>query len=1245
MEQAASGALCFLLNGDQSSINFYQTLEVDPFPVPFAYGHAQVFANGRKHCNGDDYDGISYNNVSGETIQDEHDFVDGVCSYCGAILTDENGIFHIMNEAGFAAFSKAVAGGNVKLSAVLEDDVTLSMGGDADCPVVGGSVAYEGVFDGQGHTVKATVDGGKKPGGIFGVIKGATIRNLIAEGSVSNATQTGLVGTVDSKDALLENIIVRMSIEGSTNVGGFIGNGNGMTDKTVTFRNCMFAGQVRYVGTAGKNGMGGFLGWCGSGVNFRMENCIMIGEIDVDNAPEKTAQFLRANNGCTVTTKNCAYIPAPGIMYVNGHTAEADASPVACENATDGTLCYIANGRSFQQPAWYQTLEEDEAPVLDDTHNVVYPSVDGYASNPKSAFSEIAADLITLAEEYTNPEENPAQKTLTEAYLQAMETLKECGSFEELVGAYYPAIEELYAQVTASMAAYAEYIQKAEQTRQFIEDNAGDFMGGPAYQKLESYLSDEITDPDEDEFPNGSFAYITDPENLLLDAAGLKAEMEFIDRMLNEALNEGLNPGADATSFIVNADFSDGFNAWEGTPMNSAVQSESYPGRFVAESYSTKPFDMHQTITLPENGIYELTLNGAYRVNELTDSRQHSALVYLNGNRNYLPALFEDMLPADEAQDKVNCWLTGTADYPILNNVGETVGYTTHGQQGAACAFFTGRYPSRILVNVTDNTLTVGIKNSHALTSVNEWVAIGNLKLTYIGKMDEAGQALDATLADMKQRAEYLLAQDPASESSDETKYYPNFDARLRTALQAKVEAVGTAQEPADKYALIEEMGDLFEQIVECKANYGKMLMMADAFSAAVDVMKTAEEVSEEEADAAYAAILLTMQGYTDGTYTSLEAAQGGDLKNSAMYPSFNDEGSMQISTASQLNIFAALINNGNTKLNAELTEDITTGTGFPMIGKDDARYAGTFDGKGHTLTADINRPETDAVGVFSITADATIRNLRVDGSIVGHANVGLIGRSQGKTVISGVESNLSVLGYNNVGGFIGNASNGPQLFRDCLFTGKSAVDMTISGSSGAGGFVGWSAENTITATHCLCIGEVEGAQLAYYFRVKCDGTIGTAGNAGCYVTADHLYLLKRGCKDQQSEVYGYEALVSGTPLWWGEFLIDVIDVVEASQLENGEICFLLNDGNTVDPIWREDLGKDTHPVLFGGHSIVMQNPDGSYSNLLDEDGIAELQPSHRANDSREAYDLSGRRVQKPQKGLYIIAGKKVVVK
>ena len=139
--------------------------------------------------------------------------------------------------------------------------------------------------------------------------------------------------------------------------------------------------------------------------------------------------------------------------------------------------------------------------------------------------------------------------------------------------------------------------------------------------------------------------------------------------MLADALNEGLNPGADATSFIVNAYFSDEFNGWEGVKMNGRAVGEKN-GMRVAESWTKAAFDMHQTITLPENGIYELSLGGIYHQNgDAKSSNMHAAMLYLNGHKTFLASAMEGFIAADEAVDGENCWITGgAADMPIMKD-------------------------------------------------------------------------------------------------------------------------------------------------------------------------------------------------------------------------------------------------------------------------------------------------------------------------------------------------------------------------------------------------------------------------------------------------------------------------------------------------------------------------------------------------------------------------------------------------
>lgn len=1223
----ASGALCYRINGDQSNIFFYQTLPSDDMPVPFST-HQQVFANGHKHCDGTDYEGVAYSNTEGTTTTDDHNYDNGVCDYCGKLKMNADGVFEINDERTLGAFAKAVNNGDNTISAILTDDVTANMGAkESDCPMIGIGVPYSGTIDGQGHTLNITVDAGNANGGLFATMGNATVKNLTVEGTVTNATNAGLIGNLTGSSSLLENIVVKMNIEGTSNVAGFVGmaaNNHGTCD----MRNLMFAGKVTYTGIAEKNGIGGFCAWSPNG-KFNMSNCIMVGEIDLGPGTFP-AHMLRVARDCSIKTSNCAYIPVEGIAYVNGYNYEMDKTPVACENASDGSLCYAANGYSFEHPVWYQNIGSDDYPVLNATHQVVYRSAEGIASCDKENYEEMATALIDEANRYADPEENPAQKTLADDYKEAITALASVNSFDELVAAYYPAIAEKRVAVTNSMKAYAKLTSKVNETRDYIANNADDFKGGPAFQKLESYLSDDMTDPDEEEFPNGSYTYIMDAEHLQLDEAGIEAEIAFISQMLADALNEGLNPGADATSFIVNADFSDEFNGWEGVKMNGRAVGEKN-GMRVAESWTKAAFDMHQTITLPENGIYELSLGGIYHQNgDAKSSNMHAAMLYLNGHKTFLASAMEGFIAADEAVDGENCWITGgAADTPIMKD-GELTGYITNSTQGAACAFASGRYTNKLLVNVTDGTLTLGVRNAHAIYNDYEWACIGNLKLTYLGTMEEAAERMDGTITNMCERANSIIN---STFNENDCRIYPNYSKALKQKLADLVAKAATLASAQEKYDWVGEMGETFEQIYVCQSNYAILVSSADAMAAACETLQTSETITEKEADDAFTLISKTQGGYLDGTYSNEEAANGGDLKNISFYPTMNEDGFMQIGDAKSLAVFGAMVSAGMTELNAALTNDVTANESFIMIGGDmlgtDRLYNGIFDGQGHTLNVTIELPDHAMTGVFGHTGNATIRNTKFTGTIIGKNNTGLIGRIDGKTSIENVESNLNIEGYQDVGGFAGAAFNGPQRFNNCLFSGKVKVS-----NNGGGGYVGWSSTNRIYADNCLSIGEVVGEQSAYFFRVKCNGTVGTAGDAGCYVEGGNMYYLKTSDPS---------VLVSGTPLWWGEFLTDVILEVSTEELASGKVCHLLNAGETEAPAWRQTLKTDSTPLLLSDHLKVLYSEEKGYYNEL-PDGISAVEGGNEKAGS-SIFDLTGRKVQRPAKGIYIIGGRKVLVK
>lgn len=88
----------------------------------------------------------------------------------------------------------------------------------------------------------------------------------------------------------------------------------------------------------------------------------------------------------------------------------------------------------------------------------------------------------------------------------------------------------------------------------------------------------------------------------------------------------------------------------------------------------------------------------------------------------------------------------------------------------------------------------------------------------------------------------------------------------------------------------------------------------------------------------------------------------------------------------------------------------------------------------------------------------------------------------------------------------------------------------------------------------------------------------------------------------------------------------------------SGELCFNLNDGETLNPVYFQTLNKDKWPVLLSSHEIVRHSDKGFYYNGDEEDGIRQIRQSENQD---SMFDLNGRRISgKPARGMYIQGGK-----
>ena len=172
------------------------------------------------------------------------------------------------------------------------------------------SGTFQGIFDGNGHTLTVNLSGSSYTAP-FSLLNDGTIMNLHVEGSV-NVTGDyggGLVCRTSGGDNLIDNCVVNTNVDGVSYIGGVIAHA--YNAKKLTISNCVYGGTLTQSGGY----IGGIFGWYNNNnntnLNLIMHNCLFkgtyVGNGQFHPIGVKKNDATFASKSCT----NCFYTANP----------------------------------------------------------------------------------------------------------------------------------------------------------------------------------------------------------------------------------------------------------------------------------------------------------------------------------------------------------------------------------------------------------------------------------------------------------------------------------------------------------------------------------------------------------------------------------------------------------------------------------------------------------------------------------------------------------------------------------------------------------------------------------------------------------------------------------------------------------------------------------------------------------------------------------------------------------------------
>lgn len=217
--------------------------------------------------------------------------------------------------------------------------------------------AFSGTFDGGNFKISGlTVDETTNPAGLFGIIQGATIKNLKLEGTVKGGSYASLlVGKAES--SVIQNVEISGTVEG----GDFTGGVAGSLSKT-TLENVTMTGTV-----TGKSSVGGI---AGTAITSALKNVVnnasvtgsatvggIVSNLSMDASLEKCI-----NKGAVTGTQDVAGVAAKASqtsIAMSGNEGAVKASDQTA-SSVGGVVAVASNSALINQVYNIATIEVGE---------------------------------------------------------------------------------------------------------------------------------------------------------------------------------------------------------------------------------------------------------------------------------------------------------------------------------------------------------------------------------------------------------------------------------------------------------------------------------------------------------------------------------------------------------------------------------------------------------------------------------------------------------------------------------------------------------------------------------------------------------------------------------------------------------------------------------------------------------------------------------------------------------------------